>query len=70
MQLFIDSRSKAFTEALTWIVTDAKTLWKDLDNVGYAAANIKYAGAARAERLAEKEEQSKRPAGPKPAGAH
>jgi hypothetical protein len=70
MQLFIDSRSKAFTEALEWIVTDAKTLWKDLDNVGYAATNIKYAGAARVERLTDKEEQSKRSAARQTAGAH
>jgi hypothetical protein len=69
-QLFIESWNKSITDAIELVVDSGKTLWKDLDNVGYAAANIKYAGAARVERLTDKEEQSKRSGARQTAGAH
>ena len=46
---------------------EGKTGWTDLAGVGYVAANTKVAAAARVQRLAQDEDQSKQPAA---AGAH
>lgn len=62
MQLYTEAWSKSFNEAVDWIVSEGKTGWTDLEGVGYAAGNVKAAGAARVQRLEADEEQSKRPA--------
>jgi len=61
MQLYTEAWSKSFDDAVEWIVSGGKTGWTDLEGVGYAAGNVKAAGAARVERLADDEDQSKRP---------
>jgi hypothetical protein len=66
-QIFMDTRLSSFTDGVEWIAKELATGWKDLEGVGYAAANVKVAAAARVERLAHGENQSKRPAA---AGAH
>jgi hypothetical protein len=66
-QLHLDTRSSAFADGVEWIAKELKTGWTDLEGVGYAAGNVKAAGAARVERLAQDENQTKRPAA---AGAH
>ncbi len=66
-QLYLEAWSKSFGEAAEWIVREGKTGWTDLAGVGYVAANTKVAAAARVQRLAQDEDQSKQPAA---AGAH
>ncbi len=66
-QLFIGVWESAFKDGAEWIVREGKTGWTDLKGVGYAAGNIQLAAAARVQRLAQDEDQSKRPAA---AGAH
>jgi len=66
-QLYLEAWSASFGEAAEWIVREGKTGWTDLKGVGYAAGNIQLAAAARVQRLAQDEDQSKRPAA---AGAH
>jgi hypothetical protein len=67
VQLYTEAWSRSFDDAVEWLVRAGKTGWTDLEDVGYAAGNVKAAGVARAQRLAANEEQSKRPA---TAGAH
>lgn len=62
-QLNLASWSDGFQNAVEWITRSGKTGWTDLEGVGYAAGNLKLAGAARAERLADDEKQGKRYAG-------
>ncbi|MBS1211300.1 MAG: hypothetical protein H6R19_3698 [Proteobacteria bacterium] len=62
VQLYLAAWSQEFHEAVEWTVKFGKTEWTDLKNVGYAAGNFKMAGAARVERLAQDENQTKRPA--------
>jgi hypothetical protein len=59
-QLYLDTRSAGFLDAVEWLVKEGKTAWTDLQGVGYAAGNVKIAGAARVERLADDEDQYKR----------
>lgn len=59
-QLYLDTRLPSFADSVEWIVKEAETHWKDLNEVGYAASNVKVAGAARVQRLANDEDQSKR----------
>lgn len=66
-QLFIGVWEAAFKDGVEWVVREGKTGWTDLQGVGYAARSAKVAGAARVQRLAAEEEQSKRPAA---VGAH
>lgn len=66
-QIFIAAWERKFAESVEWVADSLATGWKDLDGVGYAAGNVKAAGAARLQRLEQYEDQSKRPAA---AGAH
>lgn len=66
-QIFIAAWEQKFAESVEWVADSLATGWKDLDGVGYAAGNVKAAGAARLQRLEQYEDQSKRPAA---AGAH
>lgn len=66
-QIFIAAWEQKFAESVEWVADSLATGWKDLDGVGYAAGNLKAAGAARLQRLEQYEDQSKRPAA---AGAH
>lgn len=59
-QLYMETWSKSFDDAVEWVVRAGKTGWTDLEGVGYAAANVKVAGAARVQRLAQDEDQTKR----------
>lgn len=61
-QIYTEAWSESFNSAVEWVVREGKTGWTDLEGVGYAAGNIKTTVAARAERLAEDEDQTKRPA--------
>lgn len=66
-QLFIAIWDKSFTESVEWLADGLATEWKDLEGVGYAAGNVKAAGAARVQRLGDDEDQTKRAT---TAGAH
>lgn len=59
-QLYMETWSSSFDDAVEWVVRAGKTGWTDLEGVGYAAANVKVAGAARVQRLAQDEDQTKR----------
>jgi len=61
-QIFIAAWEQKFAESVEWAADSLATGWKDLDGVGYAAGNVKAAGAARLQRLEQYEDQSKRPA--------
>jgi hypothetical protein len=67
VQLYTEAWSKSFDDSVEWLVRGGATGWTDLLGIGYAAGNVKLAGAARVQRLDQNEEQSKRPAA---AGAH
>ncbi|MBS1210547.1 MAG: hypothetical protein H6R19_2945 [Proteobacteria bacterium] len=62
VQLYLASWSQEFQEAVEWTVKFGKTEWTDLENVGYASRKVLVAGAARVVRLAQDEDQTKRPA--------
>jgi hypothetical protein len=66
-QLYLDTRAASFNDGVEWLVKEASTKWDDLEGVGYAAGNVKVAGAARVQRLSDDEDQTKRAS---PAGAH